>query len=148
MAETTASGLRADIATAFGDYTAELKLAGPHWERKPAASTGGEDGWSARQVAEHIAGASGFFAGGIAKAAGLQAGAPSQPSFADVDAALAATPGAHAGLMSVVDKVQDSQLGAEMEFGPLGKTTLGQVIGVVAYHLNDHAKQLKSLRGA
>ena len=147
MAEATADGLRADIATAYGEYTAELKLAGPNWETKPAAGKEGEAAWSARQVAEHLAGASGFFGGGIAKAIGVQAGPPSQPSFADVAAALAATPGAHAGLMSVVDKVQDSQLGAEMEFGPLGKTTLGNVVGVVAYHLRDHANQLKTLRG-
>jgi hypothetical protein len=141
MAEVTAPGLKADVAKAYEEYAAELKLAGPHWEVKPASEKEGEEAWCARQVAEHIAGASGFFGAGIAKAAGIEAPRGGQFQFAD-------TPGAQANLMTVVDQLQDSHLGVEMEFGPLGKTTLGQVVGVVSYHLRDHAKQLKSLRGA
>jgi DinB superfamily len=148
MAEVTAAGLKADVAKAYEEYAAELKLAGPHWEAKPASEKEGEEAWCARQVAEHIAGASGFFGSGIAKAAGIEGPRGQQFQFADVAAALSATPGAHAGLMGVVDQLQDSHLGAEMEFGPLGKTTLGQVVGVVSYHLRDHAKQLRALRGA
>jgi DinB superfamily len=148
MAEVTAAGLKADVHKAYEEYAAELKLAGPHWEVKPASGNEGEEAWCARQVAEHIAGASGFFGGGIGKAAGIDAPRGQQFQFADAAAALAATPGAHANLMSVVNQLQDSHLGAEMEFGPLGKTTVGQVVGVVAYHLRDHAMQLKSLRGA
>jgi hypothetical protein len=147
MADATANGLRADVAKAYDEYTAELKLAGPSWEKKPAGGKEGEEGWCARQVAEHIANASGAFAAGIGRAIGVQAPRPQQSEFADAAAASAAMPGAHQNLMGIIDQVQDSQLGTELEFGPLGKRTLGEIVGIVAYHLRDHAAQLKTLRG-
>ena len=148
MSDITAAGLRSDIATAFGEYMAELVQAGPVWETKPAEVKAGEAAWSPRQVAEHIGQATGFFGAGIAKAINVQAGPISSPQFADVAAAAAATPGGHLELVGVLVQVQDSQLGAEIkQFGPLGDTTLGNVIGVVAYHYRDHANQLRTLRG-
>jgi hypothetical protein len=146
MAHITGDSLRADIARAYDEYMAELKQHGPNWEKKPTDGKEGEASWCARQVAEHLAGASGFFAMGIGRATGIQAPAAGQFSFATASDAAAAMPGAHAGLMSVVDKVTDEQLATETEFGPLGKTTIGNVVGIVAYHLRDHAAQLKSLR--
>ena len=147
MADATTSSLKAEIAKAYDEFSAELSLAGPKWEAKPAAGKEGEEAWCARQVAEHLAGACGFFGAGIGKAIGVQAPAMQQFSFADSAAATAAMPGAHANLMSVVNQVQDSQLATEVEFGPLGKMTIGNVVGIVALHLRDHAGQLKTLRG-
>lgn len=148
MTEVTAQGLRSDIATAFGEYMAELVQAGPSWEAKPSGSADGEGAWSARQVAEHIAQAGGFFGMAIGKAAGAQGPAMSSPQFSDVAAAAAATPVSHLGLWEVSQHVQDSHLGAEIKnFGPLGDTNLGAVMGVVAYHYRDHANQLRALRG-
>ncbi len=147
MAEATTASLKADIATAYDAYAAELKLAGPNWEKKPATGKEGEEAWCARQVAEHIGSASPFFGNAIAKVAGIEGPKMSQPSFADAAAAAAALPDAHASLMAVINQLQDSQLGIETEFGPLGKTTLANVVGIVAHHLNDHAAQLKALRG-
>ncbi len=146
MTEVTANGLRADITRAYAEYTTELTDQGANWEVKPAAGKEGEAAWCAREVAEHLAGSSGFFAGGIAKAIGVTAPAMQKFELADAHAAIAAMPAAHAGLMGVVNQVQDSQLAAEVEFGPLGKTTIGNVVGIVAYHLRDHAAQIKALR--
>ena len=147
MSDVTATGLRADIATAFGEYMASLVQSGAVWAKAPAGGKEGEAAWNGQQVAEHIAQAGSFFGGAIAKLINAPAAAPSQPVFADVTAAASATPGAHLGLMAVVDQVTDAQLAMETEFGPMGKTTLGNVIGVVAYHYRDHANQLVALRG-
>ena len=147
MSDITPDGLRADIATAFGEYMTQLIQAGPSWEKSPAAPADGDAGWSARQVAEHIGGAGGFFGGFIAKLIGATGPTASQPTDADAATAAAAAPAAHLSLMGVVDQVTPAQLGMETEFGPLGKTTLGNVIGVVAYHYRDHANQLTALRG-
>lgn len=145
MAETTADGLRADIVKAYDEYTAELKQHGAGWEKKPAGGEG-EAAWCAREVAQHVAEACGFFGSSIAKVIGVDGPAMGRVQFADAPAAIAAMPAAHAGLASVIDKVQDSHLATETEFGPLGKTNLGAVIGIVSYHLRDHASQLKALR--
>ena len=147
MAEATTESLKADIAAAYDTYMLELNQAGPHWERKPAGSAGGEDAWCARQVAEHLVGAAAFFGSGIANAVGVAGPTPSRVTLADGAAAVAAMPPAHDGLMAVIGQVSDAQLSNEMELGPLGKTTVGGVMGVVAYHLNDQANQLKTLRG-
>jgi len=49
--------------------------------------------------------------------------------------------------MDVVNKVTDDQLEIAIETPQLGKQTVGSILGVVSYHLNDHANQLKTLRG-
>jgi hypothetical protein len=148
MAEANIASLKNDISAALTAFESELKLAGPNWETKPANSAEGEGAWCARQVAEHVVGSAGFFGVGLARAAGVDGPGRTGGEYATAADASAATPDAFARLITVVDKVQDSQLAMETEFGPLGKTTLGNVIGVVAYHLNDHANQLKTLRGA
>lgn len=140
--------LQADIAKGYDVYLAELKqhtTAG--WETKPAGGAEGEAAWCARQVAEHLTGSAGFFAMGIGRAIGVKAAAMPQYSFAHPEQAVAALPAAHANLMAIVGQVPEANLAKELEFGPLGKTTIGGVIGIVAYHLNDHANQLKTLRG-
>lgn len=148
MADMTVTGLKTDITKAFDSYVGELKQHVPgSWEKKPGGHADGEAAWSARQVAEHVAGSSGFFAAGIARATGaIHPRAQGQFSFADPAEAASGTPGAYYSLMGVINQVTDDQLGKEVEFGPLGKTTIGNVIGIVAYHFNDHANQLKSLR--
>ena len=148
MAEATISSVKANVIAAFESYIAELKQAAPHWERKPAAGGEGEDAWSARQVAEHIAGSGPFFAAGIAQAIGVPGPTPAPVSLPDPRDAVVATEGGHAALMGVVDQVKDEQLSMPIDHPRLGKQTLGGVIGIVAYHLNDHAGQLKALREA
>lgn len=145
---TTTGSLRNDIAQGWEAYIAELRQAGANWERTPVTSGEGEDAWCARQVAEHIAGASGYFARAIGKAIGVDTPRAGQQVFETAAQALEATPVVHAGLVEVVEQVRDDQLTTEMELPPLGKTTLANVIGIVAYHLNDHAQQLKTLREA
>lgn len=147
MSDVTIAGLRADTATAFGEYMASLVQSGSVWAKSPAGAAEGEAAWNGQQVAEHIGQAASFFGGAIAKLIGVEAGPPAAPSFADVAAAAAGTPAAHLGLMAVVDQVTDAQLAIETEFGPLGKTTLGSVLGILGYHYRDHAKQLAGLRG-
>ena len=149
MADTaapTAHGLRADIADAWETYMAELKRHGDGWEGKPSGAPDGENAWSARQVAEHIAGASGYFGSQIAAAIDVEGPGMQRYSFETAPDAVAATPGAHDALMGVFVKVEDGHLAKEIEFPPLGTQTVGYIVGVVAHHLRDHTKQLETLR--
>ena len=65
----------------------------------------------------------------------------------DAGAAPAETRRTHGLLMDVVNKVTDDQLEIAIETPQLGKQTVGSILGVVSYHLNDHANLLKTLRG-
>jgi hypothetical protein len=146
MAEPTTAALGADINAGYEAYMAELRQAGPHWETKPAAGEG-EDAWCARQVAEHIAGSAGLFAHVVAKAASLDSPGRTGGEFATADEAIAATPVALGKLTSVMAQVPQTKLTEENEFGPLGKSTIANVLGIVAHHFHDHAGQLRALRG-
>ncbi len=143
----TAAEARAAIDAAFETYIAELALAGPVWETKPSGSAEGEDAWCARQVAEHIAGAGPFFGMGIARACGIDGPTPARISLEDAATAVAETKRTHGLLVDVISKVTDDQMGIEFEAGQLGKQSVGGLMGVVSYHLKDHANQLKTLRG-
>jgi hypothetical protein len=147
MADTTAAAQRANISSAFATYIGELKQAGPVWEAKPASATEGEDAWCARQVAEHIAGSGLFFGAGIAGLIGVPAPALDRASLDSAAAAVSKTEDTHGQLVAVIDQVKDAQLGIEVDHPALGKQTVGSLMGIVAYHLNDHAQQLKTLRG-
>ena len=148
MAQTkSADDIRSEIGDAFDVYVAELEQAGPHWDRKPASGEG-EDAWCAKQVAEHIAGASLFFGAGIAQAIGIDAPALERIELADVNAAAAKTRANQQTFMSVVAQVKDEQLPMEIDHPRLGKQTLGGILGIVTHHHRDHANQLKSLREA
>ena len=68
-------------------------------------------------------------------------------SFPTHPEALAGMKQAHAQLMDVVSQVSDEHMDMEIDHPRLGKQTLGGVLGIVAYHLTDHAGQLKTLRG-
>src|SRR5688572_16516664 len=107
MAETkTADDIRAEIGSAFDGYIAELQQAGPHWEQKPAVGEG-EDAWCARQVAEHIAGASLFFGAGVAQAIGVDGPALQRVELPDPSAAAAKTRENQAAFMTVAAQVKD-----------------------------------------
>jgi hypothetical protein len=146
LAEQSATALRNDIDAAWDAYIGELRQHGDGWERRPAASADGEGAWNARQVAEHIAGASGYFGSQIAAAIEAEPLQMQRFTFETAGEAAEATPGAHAALMGVVAKVEDSHLDTQIEFPPLGTQTVAQIVGVIAYHLRDHANQLKTLR--
>jgi len=141
----TAAEARSAIEAAFQSYIAELEQAAPVWERKPASGEG-EDAWCARQVAEHIAGAAPFFGAGLAAALGVPGPTPARIELPDGAAAPAETRRAHALLMDVVSKIDDSKLAIEIDHPRLGKQTVAGILGILAYHYNDHANQLKTLR--
>ena len=143
----TVVAAREKITGGLGAYMAELRQAGANWERTPAGSPEGEAAWNARQVAEHIAGAGTFFAAGVAGAVGAEAPERRQFQFASADEAVPATEASYQLFLGVVDKVTDEQLAIEFEHPRLGKQTVGGLIELVAHHLNDHAGQLKALRG-
>jgi hypothetical protein len=123
-----------------------LRLSGDGWEVAPASGEG-EDAWSPRQVAEHVAAAPIFFASGIAKAVSANGPIPTRASLADTAAALSATDSAQRGLNSVLGQLRDSDLDREVELGRLGKMTVTQVLEIAASHYVDHAGQLAQLRG-
>lgn len=144
----TAAEIQASIAAAFDAYMAELQQCGAAmWEKKPEGSPEGEAAWCAREVAEHIASAGPFFGAGIAAAIGVPGPTPARVTLENVETAIAETRRTHGLLMDVVRQVKDEQVGQEVEHPRLGKNTVGGFLGIVAYHLNDHAQQLKSLRG-
>jgi hypothetical protein len=144
----TASELTASIGASYEAYAAELRQAGPHWERKPAGAAEGEDAWPARRVAEHIASASTYFGNGIAAAAGLQAPEIQRLQFTTQEEAVAGTESVHAAFMAVASQLSDSQVAIEFEHPRMGKTTIGGILTLVSNHLRDHANQLKTLREA
>lgn len=143
----TAAEAQAAIAAAFESYISELAQAASVWETKPSGAAEGEDAWCARQVAEHIAGAGPFFGMGIARACGIDGPTPARISLPDAAAAVEETKRCHGQLVDVISKVTDDQMGIEFEAGQLGKQSVGGLMGVVSYHLKDHANQLKTLRG-
>ncbi|MEP6871635.1 MAG: DinB family protein [Anaerolineaceae bacterium] len=146
MTEKTAADILTEIETAHTGYMSELKQAGGSWETKPAAGEG-EDAWSARQVAEHIAGSNLFFGAGIAEAIGLAAPGRERLSLVSAADATAKTAETHATFAGVAAKVSDNQLAMEIDHPRLGKQTLGGILSIVTHHYNDHANQLKTLRG-
>jgi hypothetical protein len=148
LPDPTAASAREAISKAFDTYIAELALAGPAWDRKPAGSSDGEAAWCARQVAEHIAGAGTYFGSGIAQLIGVPGPQPAQPELSAAADAVVKTRETHGLFMGVANQVHGSQLGLEVDHPRLGKQTVGSILGIVAYHLNDHANQLKTLRGA
>jgi hypothetical protein len=143
----TAAEIRETIDKNFATYMAELEQAGAIWEKKPEGAADGEAAWCAREVAEHIAGAGPFFGAGIAAAIGVAGPTPSRMSFPTQAEAVAGTKDAQGQLMAVVAQVTDDHMGMEVDHPRLGKQTLGGILGIVAYHLTDHAGQLKTLRG-
>ncbi|MBI5949323.1 MAG: DinB family protein [Chloroflexi bacterium] len=145
MASTVAE-YKTNIAAAYEAYMAELKQAGANWETKPAHGEG-EEAWSARQVGEHVAGAATFFGAGLAQYLGLQGPERAQPSFATAAEATTGMAAAYAKFLAVVDQITDDKLALEFDVPRLGKQTVGGILGIQAYHLNDHAGQLKKLRG-
>ncbi|MCZ2110187.1 MAG: DinB family protein [Dehalococcoidia bacterium] len=147
MADKTLAELKQDVSAAYATYLAELKASGPVWEQKPAAAGEGEEAWCARQVAEHIASANLYFANGIARIVGAEGPAIQQPQLPSVDEAVVATEAAQAGFMGVVNGLSDDQLAIEIEHPRFGKQTPGGMVAMVAYHLGDHANQLRTLRG-
>lgn len=146
MTEKSAAAVCAEIEAAHAGYMSELKQAESVWETKPVAGEG-EEAWSARQVAEHIAGANLFFGAGIAEAIGVTAPALEKLSLGSAADATAKTTATHAALSAVAAKVSDAQMAMEIDHPRLGKQTLGGILGIVVYHYNDHANQLKTLRG-
>lgn len=143
----TAADIQSSIAAAFDTYLAELQQCGAVWEKKPEGSPDGEAAWCAREVAEHIASAGPFFGAGIAAAIGVPGPNPARITLENVETAVAESRRTHGLLMGVVSQVKDEHVGQEVEHPRLGKNTVGGFLGIVAYHLNDHAQQLKSLRG-
>jgi hypothetical protein len=142
----TAAEAKSAIEAGFDTYIAELEHCGSVWEKKPAGTPDGEAAWCAKQVAEHIAGSGPFFGSGIAQAIGVSGPTPAQIQLSDSANAVSETKRTHGLLMDVVKQVKDDQLAMEIDHPRLGKQTLGGILGIVSYHLNDHANQLKTLR--
>ena len=146
MADTTAQQAREGITAAYQNYMAELKQVESCWETKPSGGEG-EDAWCARQVAEHVGGTWAFFGSAIGGLIRVPGPTPARLTLPDCAGAVGATESGHADFVKLIEQVQDQQLGLEIEHPVLGKQTTAGLLGVVAWHLNDHAGQLKTLRG-
>ena len=146
MTEKTAASACAEIETTHAGYMAELNQAESVWETMPPSGEG-EDAWSARQVAEHMAGANLFFGAGIADAIGVTAPKLERFALASAADASAKTAETHTALAGVAAQVSETQMAMEIDHPLLGKQTLGGILGIAAHHYTDHANQLKTLRG-
>ena len=142
----SAAEASAAIRAAYETYIGELKQAGPVWDKKPGTAGEGEDSWCAREVAEHIAGSGPFFGAGLAQAIGVDGPTPARIALPEAPAAAAETQRAHGLLMGVVDQIKDDHLAIEIDHPRLGKQTVAGILGILSYHYNDHANQLKTLR--
>lgn len=142
----TAAEIQQSISQAFDTYLAELEQCATVWDKKPQGSAEGEAAWCAREVAEHIASSGPFFGAGIAAAIGVPGPTPARITLEDPVAAVAETRRTHGLLMDVVAQVKDEHVDQEVELPRLGKNTVGGFLGIVDYHLKDHAQQLKTLR--
>lgn len=143
----SAAEAKSAIESNFVTYMAELEQCASVWDKKPAGAAEGEAAWCAREVAEHIAGAGPFFGVGLANAIGVTPPTLARPSFPDVAAAITETKQAQETLMGVVSQITDAHMAQEIENPRLGKQTIGGILGILSYHLTDHANQLKTLRG-
>lgn len=143
---TTVAEAKSAISSALDAYIAELEQSGSVWEVKPTGAPEGEAAWSAREVAEHIAGAGPFFGLGIAQAIGVDGPALSRVSLADTASAATETRRGHGLLLDVVAQIKDDQMSMDIDHPRLGKQTLGGILAIVSGHLKDHANQLKTLR--
>lgn len=146
MTENTAASVVAAIEAAQAGYMSELKQAGSVWETKPAAGDG-EEAWCARQVAEHIGGASLFFGARIAEAIGAPGPVPRRLEFASAAEAATGTAEVHAEFATVLARVTDDQLAMDVDLPRIGKQTVGGILTIIAHHYKDHANQIKTLRG-
>jgi hypothetical protein len=142
----TDTNLKAALSAAASNYLGELKQAGDVWEQKPTTAGEGEDAWSARQVAEHVAGASLYFANGLAKAVGAEGPAMQRFQFATAPEAVEPTERGSQALLTVLDAISDEQLATEFDTGSMGKQTPRWLADVAITHFRDHAKQLGDLR--
>ena len=142
----TAAEAHSAISAAFETYIGELAIAASAWDLKPAAAAEGEDAWSARQVAEHIAGSGPFFGAGIAQAVGVDGPVPARVEFPDHSIAVEETRRTHGLLMDVIAQLNDAHLAIEVDHPRLGKHTVGGILDIVSGHIADHANQLKTLR--
>ena len=146
MSETTVSSLGSELASACDEYLAELRQVGADaWERKPSAGEG-EEAWSARQVAEHVQGACGFFGNAIGKAAGIEGPGRTYSELPTPVAAVDGLPPAIAALQAVVAKLDEAKLAIEAD-APWGKSTVGGIVRGAGTHFRDHANQICTLRG-
>lgn len=143
----TADDIRRALSVAFEDYVAELRQAGPHWERLPAAGEG-EEAWSARQVAEHVASSLLLFGAGISRAIGVDGPRPSRLQFASVDEALSGTRESNEAFTKVIAGVTEESMAIEIVDPRAGTFTVGGILDIALNHFGDHASQLKALREA
>lgn len=146
MSEVTVSSLGSELASACQEYLAELQQVGAEtWERKPAAGEG-EEAWSARQVAEHVQGACGFFGNAIGKAAGIDGPGRTYSELLTPAAAVEGLPPAIAALQAVIANLDEAKLAIAAD-APWGKSTVGGIVRGAGSHFRDHANQIRTLRG-
>jgi hypothetical protein len=140
----TPDELRTTIAQARTAFRSSLESAASAWETKPASGEG-EDSWSPRQVAEHAIPTEVFFATAVCDACGypgVQYEGPS--SFATAAEAVAALDGAVALADGRLKYVSDTDLPKRKDDAT---RTAQEWMELAAYHLNDHAQQIKTTIG-
>lgn len=142
----TPDELRAKIAEGRAAFRAALEAATGCWEVAPESGEG-EAAWSPRQVAEHAIPTEVYFASALCEACGYPGvqweGSRSYATSAEaVDAFDAAVAIANGRLKYVTETDLPKKKADEKA------RTAQQWMEISAYHMNDHANQLRAAAGA
>lgn len=142
----TPDELRASIAEAHAAFRAALEGAAGCWETAPESGDG-EAAWSPRQVAEHAIPTEVFFASAVCDACGYPGvkweGSRSYASAAEAVEAFDAAIGIANGRLKYVTETDLPKKKDDEK-----ARTAQQWMELSAYHMNDHANQLRAAAGA
>ncbi len=138
----TPDEVRAAIKVGREALAGAIAGAADNWETAPESGEG-EDAWSPRQAAEHVLGAEIYFANEICKACGYD-GPDSpfdgQPQFASAAAAQTGLEQVSEASNSKINYVSDEDLTKAHE----SMGTVENVMAITAWHLLDHAMQIRA----
>lgn len=129
-------GARADLQSAFHEVHGR-------WEQKPATS-GGDEAWSPRQVAEHAIGGELLLASAIARAVGKSTVEAIEPSCPTPASAAAALTRYAAQSDEILGELNDSDLAITYQ-GRTATRSVEQGLQLMANHLREHTEQMRAI---
>lgn len=138
----TPDELRADLDAGRQAFRAALESVTANWEKEPESGEG-EDAWSARKVAEHAIPTEVYFAKAICDACGYPGPETKRLELPTPQDALAAFDEAVEVSHGRIKYVTEEDLAKSHErFG-----SVEQLLALAAYHLQDHAAQIRTAAG-
>jgi hypothetical protein len=137
----TPDEIRAAIANGREDFRAALESARSKWETKPATAPEGEEPWTPRQIAEHVAFSDVRIASGICITCGYPGKDAVRGAYATVDEAAAGCEEAAKWADGRLKYITDTDIVKTNERG----MTVAALMEIMAKHLHDHAAQIRAV---